>query len=133
MSNKVPIPSAQYLWMSTEDQQYSIANQRIRIQEYAQDHSFNVMKTYEEPAESGNYQTPEGPQRFSADWTLANKCPAIVLKALKKEPVTAAIPVVVPQMAPRFLSGWSKRAIMRIVLARVAIDFYPTRNTEVDV
>jgi DNA invertase Pin-like site-specific DNA recombinase len=52
MSNKVPIPSAQYLWMSTEDQQYSIANQRIRIQEYAQDHGFNVMKTYEEPGES---------------------------------------------------------------------------------
>jgi DNA invertase Pin-like site-specific DNA recombinase len=31
MSNIVPIPAAQYLRMSTEDQQYSIANQRIRI------------------------------------------------------------------------------------------------------
>jgi DNA invertase Pin-like site-specific DNA recombinase len=28
--------------MSTEDQQYSIANQKLRIQEYAQAHGFNI-------------------------------------------------------------------------------------------
>jgi DNA invertase Pin-like site-specific DNA recombinase len=36
MSPTLPIPAAQYLRMSTEDQQYSIANQRLRIREYAQ-------------------------------------------------------------------------------------------------
>jgi len=39
--------------MSTEDQQYSIANQRLRIQEYAQNHGFNIVKTYEDPGKSG--------------------------------------------------------------------------------
>lgn len=39
--------------MSTEDQQYSIVNQRIRIQEYAQSRGFSVIKTYEDPGKSG--------------------------------------------------------------------------------
>jgi len=47
------IPAAQYLRMSTEDQQYSIVNQRTRIQEYAQSHGFSVIKTYEDPGKSG--------------------------------------------------------------------------------
>jgi DNA invertase Pin-like site-specific DNA recombinase len=49
ISASVPIPAAQYLRMSTEDQQYSIANQKARIQEYAQTKGFNVIKTYEDP------------------------------------------------------------------------------------
>ncbi len=53
MSPNIPIPAAQYLRMSTEDQQYSIANQRIRIQEYAKYHDFNIIKTYEDPGKSG--------------------------------------------------------------------------------
>ncbi len=53
MSATLPTPAAQYLRMSTEDQQYSIANQRIRIQEYAQKQGFNVIKTYEDPGRSG--------------------------------------------------------------------------------
>jgi len=53
MSATLPTPAAQYLRMSTEDQQYSIANQRTRIQEYAQNHGFNVIKTYEDPGKSG--------------------------------------------------------------------------------
>jgi DNA invertase Pin-like site-specific DNA recombinase len=39
--------------MSTEDQQYSIANQRSRIREYAQRQGFNIVKTYEDPGKSG--------------------------------------------------------------------------------
>jgi len=39
MSDFVPIPAAQFLRMSTEDQQFSIANQKIRIQEYAKNHA----------------------------------------------------------------------------------------------
>jgi DNA invertase Pin-like site-specific DNA recombinase len=53
MAATSPIPAAQYLRMSTEDQQYSITNQRIRIQEYAQSRGFNIIKTYEDPGKSG--------------------------------------------------------------------------------
>jgi len=52
MSASVPIPAAQYLRTSTEDQQYSIANQKVRIREYAQDKGFDIIKTYEDPAEA---------------------------------------------------------------------------------
>lgn len=47
------IPAAQYLRMSTEDQQYSIANQKSRIQEYAQQNGFEIVKTYEDPGKTG--------------------------------------------------------------------------------
>src|SRR5579863_114702 len=47
------IPAAQYLRMSTEDQQYSIANQRSRIAEYAQQFGFKIIKTYEDHGKSG--------------------------------------------------------------------------------
>ena len=47
------MPAAQYLRMSTEDQQYSIVNQRTRIQEYAESHGFTVIKTCEDPVKSG--------------------------------------------------------------------------------
>jgi DNA invertase Pin-like site-specific DNA recombinase len=39
--------------MSKEDQQYSIANQSSRIREYAQHLGFEVIKTYEDPGQSG--------------------------------------------------------------------------------
>ncbi|MBI3475225.1 MAG: recombinase family protein [Acidobacteria bacterium] len=47
------VRAAQYLRMSTEDQQYSIANQSLRIGEYAQKHGFSVTKTYTDPGKSG--------------------------------------------------------------------------------
>jgi len=47
------IPAAQYLRMSTEDQQYSMANQSLHIQEYAGKHGFAIVKTYEDPGKSG--------------------------------------------------------------------------------
>lgn len=53
MSASVPIPAAQYLRMSTEDQEYSIANQNARIREYAQNKGFNIIKSYEDPGKSG--------------------------------------------------------------------------------
>ena len=37
------IPAAQYVRMSTEDQQYSIANQEAAIAEYARKRGFEVM------------------------------------------------------------------------------------------
>jgi DNA invertase Pin-like site-specific DNA recombinase len=53
MSTTLPIPAAQYLRMSTEDQQYSITNQRSQIQEYAQRHGFVIVRTYEDPGKTG--------------------------------------------------------------------------------
>ena len=53
MAVSLPAPAAQYLRMSTEDQQYSLANQRLRIREYADKHDFNIIQTYEDPGRSG--------------------------------------------------------------------------------
>jgi DNA invertase Pin-like site-specific DNA recombinase len=53
ISTSTPILAAQYLRMSTEDQQYSIANQRARIREYAQNKGFSIIRTYEDPGKSG--------------------------------------------------------------------------------
>ncbi|MGI9104522.1 MAG: recombinase family protein [Terriglobales bacterium] len=47
------IPAAQYLRMSTEHQQYSIDNQAAAIQKYAEDHDFEIVRTYSDPGKSG--------------------------------------------------------------------------------
>jgi DNA invertase Pin-like site-specific DNA recombinase len=39
--------------MSTEHQQYSLENQCIAIQRYAQDKNFEVVRTYSDAAKSG--------------------------------------------------------------------------------
>ena len=47
------IPAAQYLRMSTEHQQYSLENQCLAIQKYAESHGFEVVRTYSDTAKSG--------------------------------------------------------------------------------
>jgi DNA invertase Pin-like site-specific DNA recombinase len=47
------VPAAQYVRMSTEDQQFSIENQKSAIQEYAARHRFSVVKTYADAGKSG--------------------------------------------------------------------------------
>lgn len=47
------ISAAQYLRMSTEHQQYSIENQALAIQKYADDHHLRVVRTYSDAARSG--------------------------------------------------------------------------------
>jgi DNA invertase Pin-like site-specific DNA recombinase len=47
------IPAAQYLRMSTEHQQYSLLNQAAKIQEYATQHGFEVVKSYTDAGRSG--------------------------------------------------------------------------------
>ena len=47
------IPSAQYLRMSTEHQQYSLENQSLAIRQYAESHGFAVVHTYSDAAKSG--------------------------------------------------------------------------------
>ena len=40
------IPAAQYVRMSTDNQQYSIANQKAAILKYAEGHGYLVTSTY---------------------------------------------------------------------------------------
>ena len=47
------IPAAQYVRMSTELQEYSIENQKVAIQQYAQQHGFSIVKTYADAGRSG--------------------------------------------------------------------------------
>src|SRR5712675_1056516 len=53
MDTRSCVPVAQYMRMSTEDQQYSIANQKAAIQTYAKSHGFDVVSTYADPGKSG--------------------------------------------------------------------------------
>jgi DNA invertase Pin-like site-specific DNA recombinase len=48
-----PIPAAQYLRMSTDEQKLSLAYQASAIQRYAQKHGFAVVSTYEDRGRSG--------------------------------------------------------------------------------
>jgi DNA invertase Pin-like site-specific DNA recombinase len=50
---KISVPAAQYLRMSTDHQQYSLNNQADTIARYAAQHDFQVVKTYPDPAKSG--------------------------------------------------------------------------------
>jgi DNA invertase Pin-like site-specific DNA recombinase len=47
------LPAAQYLRMSTEHQQYSLENQSLAIQRYAESHCLEVVRTYSDAAKSG--------------------------------------------------------------------------------
>lgn len=53
MANTERIPVAQYLRMSTEHQQYSLDNQSLAIEKYANLHGFQVVRTYADSARSG--------------------------------------------------------------------------------
>jgi DNA invertase Pin-like site-specific DNA recombinase/DNA-binding winged helix-turn-helix (wHTH) protein len=53
MEAQALVPAAQYVRMSTENQEFSIANQEAVIQEYAQRHGFVVVSTYSDSGKSG--------------------------------------------------------------------------------
>lgn len=46
-------PAAQYVRMSDDLQQFSIQNQKLAIAEYAKEHGFEIIKTYEDSGKSG--------------------------------------------------------------------------------
>ena len=58
MANSLLIPAAQYLRMSTEHQQYSLENQTVAIQTYADSQGFEVVRTYSDAARSGLVLNP---------------------------------------------------------------------------
>jgi DNA invertase Pin-like site-specific DNA recombinase len=75
MSTKPPIPAAQYLRMSTEDQPSSIATQRDGIQLYATLHGFEIIATYADPGKSGlAIRNRPGLRRLLRD-VVTGKCP----------------------------------------------------------
>src|SRR5437762_2256888 len=45
--------AAEYVRMSTEHQQYSIADQQTAIREYAELHGYQIVRTYRDQAKSG--------------------------------------------------------------------------------
>ena len=47
------VPAAQYLRMSTDDQQYSITNQAAAIQKFANSYGYRIVATYSDPGRSG--------------------------------------------------------------------------------
>lgn len=47
------IPAAQYLRVSTEHQQYSLENQSVAIQKYAESRGFEIILSYFDPARTG--------------------------------------------------------------------------------
>jgi DNA invertase Pin-like site-specific DNA recombinase len=53
MTSGSVVPTAQYLRMSTEHQQYSLENQMAAIEKYAETKGFRVVKTYSDAARSG--------------------------------------------------------------------------------
>ncbi|HET9307743.1 MAG TPA: recombinase family protein [Candidatus Sulfotelmatobacter sp.] len=53
MGTRQTIPAAQYLRMSTEQQQYSLENQAVCIQRYAASKGFEIVQTYFDPGKSG--------------------------------------------------------------------------------
>ena len=71
-NNSPPLPlprrAAQYVRMSTEHQQYSTENQGDRIQEYAERHGLEIVRTYADEGKSGlNIGGRSGLQQLLAD------------------------------------------------------------------
>jgi DNA invertase Pin-like site-specific DNA recombinase len=53
MATSDRIPAAQYVRMSTEHQQYSLENQSVANQKYADCHDFEIVRTYTDTARTG--------------------------------------------------------------------------------
>ena len=71
--------AAQYCRMSTESQNYSIENQKKAIAKYAEEHGFEVVRSYEDPGVSGlSIQRRRGLKRLLQD-VLENNSPFRVI------------------------------------------------------
>jgi DNA invertase Pin-like site-specific DNA recombinase len=68
LASDTSVRAAQYVRMSTEHQQYSIANQSDVIQQYAQDHKMQIVRTYNDAGKSGlTLQRREGLRELLSD------------------------------------------------------------------
>ena len=74
------IRAAQYVRMSTERQDYSIANQLAAIEAYALLHNFEIAKTYSDPGKSGvDLARRPGLQQLLADVASPNRDFQVIL------------------------------------------------------
>src|ERR1700739_3884220 len=73
-TSALPIPAAQYLRMSTDDQPNSVPTQRETIQRYASAHGFEIVSTYSDLGISGlQIRNRPGLRRLLRD-VLSRKC-----------------------------------------------------------
>lgn len=81
MAENLRIPAVQYLRMSTEHQQYSLENQSDAIKKYADQHGFDVVRTYLDEARSGVIlkQRPGLKELLQDVVTGRHKCRAILV------------------------------------------------------
>jgi DNA invertase Pin-like site-specific DNA recombinase len=80
MEGAARIPAATYLRMSTEKQQFSLANQSEAITQYAQVHGFTIVKTYSDPARTGViFRNRKGLQSLIQDVVQGKACFKAVL------------------------------------------------------
>jgi DNA invertase Pin-like site-specific DNA recombinase/DNA-binding winged helix-turn-helix (wHTH) protein len=74
------IPAAEYVRMSTDDQQFSIDNQKAAIHEYAARSGFDVVATYEDSGRSGlSIKNREGLRRLLKDVVSGNAGYKVIL------------------------------------------------------
>jgi DNA invertase Pin-like site-specific DNA recombinase len=68
MQRMAPIPAAQYLRMSTKNQQYSLDNQAAAIHSYAEKNGFHVVRSYADAAKTGiSFETRPALNRLIRD------------------------------------------------------------------
>lgn len=74
------VPAAQYLRMSTENQQYSLLNQGAAIAEYAESHGFEVVRVYSDEARSGlTLKRRAGLRQLLSDVVDSGRCFSAIL------------------------------------------------------
>jgi len=80
MEASAPKPAAQYLRMSTEQQRYSLASQRLAIADYAVRHGYEIKRTYQDPARSGlHLKGRRGLQALLSDVLREDRAFSVVL------------------------------------------------------
>jgi DNA invertase Pin-like site-specific DNA recombinase len=80
MGDGVRVPAATYLRMSTERQQYSLANQSEVIAQYAEVHGFTIVKNYLDAARTGVvFRKRKGLQKLIQDVVQGAACFKAVL------------------------------------------------------
>ncbi len=80
MPKDVLIPAAQYVRMSTEHQKFSVDNQRVAIQAYADTCGFSVVQTYTDRAKSGVVlKRRDGLRQLLQDVVSGDSCYKVIL------------------------------------------------------
>jgi hypothetical protein len=78
-SGDVSLRAAQYLRMSTDEQDYSTLNQAEAIAGYAAAHNIEVVRTYSDEARSGFWTTGPASNFCSVMWRPAGRISVLFL------------------------------------------------------